>query len=118
MALRQMNACLGLYEIQAKRTVCQPHLLYFRIHGKEAWCCRKHGHTTALLSQTSGAPPGCLQCCSQMSHCGRAGHGGFLLPGHTQMEAVVDCDHWRKNPHCVFHLPLEMRQIVKGHIHN
>lgn len=117
MALRQINACLGLYEIQAKRTAWQLDPFYFRIHGKEAWCWRRHGHTTALLSQTSGAPPGCLQCCcSQVSRCRWA---GWLLPlGHTQMEDVVDHDHLRKIPHSVSHLPLEMRQIVKGHTHN
>lgn len=85
--------------------------VYFKTHGKEAWCCRRHGHTTALLSQISGAPPGCLlYCCSQVSHHRCVGHGEFLSLGNTQMEAVVDRDHLRKNPHSVSHLPLKMKQ--------
>ena len=122
MALRQINACLGLYEIQAKKkkkNSLVTRSFGIRIHGKEAWCWRRRGHITPLLSQTFGAPPGCLHCCgSQVSHCRLVGHGRCLLRGHTQRDAVVDPDHLRKNPHCVSRLPLKMKKMVKRHSNN
>lgn len=112
MALRQINAGLNSYNIQAERTVWQREPLCFRIHGRAAWWCRRRGHTTALLAHTSGAPPGCPPCRGRTSRCRRVGRGGFLLLGNTQMEALLDCGHLRKNPH----LPLKTRKRVKGHI--